>query len=77
MNRTEIVFLLCVFGFAGTISWQSLSQTMRLLPGRSDATSAVVGAAGKARDVDMDRLLPLLRQRSLSEHEAEFYKPVE
>jgi hypothetical protein len=73
VKRTDLVFLVSVFGFAGVFSLMSLSKAVRVLPGTSDA-AAPLGAAGEARDVDMERLRHLLRLDGLSDHEAEYYK---
>jgi hypothetical protein len=74
MRRIEVVFLAAVLGFASVFVGRSLSQAVALLPTASDE-AAFLGTAGKPRDVDMGRLRLLLRQRALSDHEAEFYKP--
>ena len=75
MRKVEVLFLLIVFVFAGAFSVMSLSEAIALYPGGSASDStAVGGVAGKARDVDMERLLHKLRQRDLSDREAEFYK---
>ena len=74
MKRAEVVFLLSVFGFASVFSLMSVSQAIRLAPAGSAAEVAAPGAAGQARDVDMEKLQQLLRQGRLSKHEAEFYK---
>jgi hypothetical protein len=73
MKRSEAVYLWCALGVAAVFCAMTLSQAARLLPGRS-VEHVVHGAAGQSRDVDMDRLLPQLRRRELSDREAEFYK---
>ena len=75
MRKVEILFLLIVFGFAGTFSVMSFSKAAALLPGRSTADSAVMGGvAGKSRDVDVEQLLRMLQRQDISDREAEFYK---
>jgi hypothetical protein len=75
MRKVEILFLLIVFGFAGTFSAMSFSKAIALYPGRSASDSAVMGgAAGKSRDVDVEELLRMLQRQDLSDREAEFYK---
>ena len=74
MKQAEIFFLLSVFGFAAVFSFMSVSQAVRLASTRSEADVAAHGAAGQARDVNMEKLQRLLRQGRLSEREAEFYK---
>ena len=41
---------------------------------RLAALRAVIGAAGKSRDVDVEELLRMLQRQDLSDREAEFYK---
>ena len=76
MKKTEIAFLISVFGFAALFSLVSVRETLPLLPGRSSPTAAAVGTAGQPRDVDLDKLQRMLRQHDLSSHEAWYYKPV-
>ncbi len=45
-----------------------------MLPWVATETELPSGAAGRPRDVDMDRLLDLLNQGRLSDHEALFYR---
>lgn len=77
MRRTDIIFLVCAFGFALLITVRSITLAIPLLPGRTFPDQPTMGAAGQARDVDMQRLRALLKQRALSDHEAEFYEPVD
>ena len=74
MRRTDALFLACVFAVASAFSWMSLSHAVRTRPSVGPTHSASLNTAGEARDVDMGRLRPMLRQRELSEREAEFYK---
>jgi len=74
MRKSEIVFLTCVFGFSGLFAVQSLTRAVPLLPWRVSQTPEFLGAAGQPREVDMERLEPLLESGALSHHEAEFYK---
>ena len=73
MRKSDATFLLSVLGVAAAVSLMSLSEAARLLPGKSGGAIAVQSSAGTAREVDMDRLLELLRGQNLSSHEAEFY----
>ncbi len=75
MKKIDVVFLVSVLGFASFLSVKSVTQAVSLLPTRSASESEAFGAAGKARDVDVERLLQLLREQRLSHREAEFYKP--
>jgi hypothetical protein len=76
MRKTDIVFLVCVLGFAGLLAARSVTQAIPLLPGGTPSASAALRAAGQPRDVDMTRLKYLLDGRALSDHEAEFYEPI-
>ncbi|MFV1965239.1 MAG: hypothetical protein ACC628_07420 [Pirellulaceae bacterium] len=76
MKKTDALFLASVLGVAGAFSWMSLSHALRLRPNSIAGPSAPVNAAGEARGVDVDRLLPMLRRGDLSGREAEFYKPL-
>ena len=76
MRKWDLAFLICVGGTATAFSVAAVSQAVRLSPGRSAANAAAFGVAGQARDVNMRHLEELLRSKSLSDHEAEFYKPV-
>jgi hypothetical protein len=75
MRKTDLVYLLCVFGIAGLITVRSITQATALFPSTSTLSTAL-GAAGQSRAVDMSRLQPLLDRGALSDHEAEFYEPV-
>jgi hypothetical protein len=74
VKKAEAAFLLSVLGIAGAFSLMSISQAVSLQPSRGRTAAAAAGAAGQARDVDVETLRRLLRQGYLSEHEAEFYK---
>ena len=75
MRKGDIVFLVCVGGVAMAFSVAAVSQAVRLAPRPSSAETTLFGVAGQARDVNMRHLEELLRSKSLSDHEAEFYKP--
>ena len=77
MRTNDIAFLICVALAAATFAARSVSEAIPLLPWSGASAAAPTGAAGQARDVDMDRLLRLLDQGALSRHEAEFYRPVQ
>lgn len=72
MNKAERIFLGVVAAFAvwfGAATWFTLPAT-GVGPGH-------LGVGGQPRVVDMPRLERLMRQHYLSNHEAEFYHPVE
>jgi hypothetical protein len=75
MKKTDALFLASVFVTGGMIALLSASQAFRLLPSRGAGEPANAGAAGQARDVDMEKLQRLFRQGRLSQREAEYYRP--
>ena len=74
MRKRNIAFMTAVLGVASVFTLISLSFAVRLIPTVSDNHETTAGAAGEARDVDMDLLQQLLRANQLSDREAEFYK---
>jgi hypothetical protein len=76
MRRTERIYLTAVFLLGLVFVWITLSHAEKALS-RLTATEAVgTGTAGKPRDVDLERIKALIREKRLSGHEAEFYKKV-
>ena len=76
MRKWDLAFLICVGGAATAFSVATVSQAVRFSPGSSSADTTRLGVAGQSRDVNMRHLEELLRGKSLSDHEAEFYKRV-
>ena len=76
MRKIEILFLFCVLGCGGLFAARSITQSVPLLRGGTPPGSPLLGVAGQSRDVDMAKLKRLLQQRTLSDHEAEFYEPL-
>lgn len=76
MKKIDLLFLICVFGFAAFFCLVSVQETLQLLPGRSSSAGPAVGTAGQPREVDMDRLQQMLQRQDLSSREAMYYKPV-
>jgi hypothetical protein len=77
MRKTDAIFLFCVLSCAGLFAARSVMQSVPLLSGETAADSAAFGVAGQSRNVDMAKLKRLLNQRALSDHEAEFYEPLD
>ncbi len=76
MRKTDVVYLLCVFGFAALIAARSISQATAYLPSGAAAVPAGLGAAGQSRDVDIQEMQRLIDRGVLSGHEAQFYEPL-
>lgn len=76
MKKAEIGFLCAVVLFAVIFSALSLSEAGEVIAGILRADYALAGVAGEARDIDVEKVKDLIRQRHLSDHEAEFYKKV-
>lgn len=74
MRKVEIAFVLAVLGFAVVFSAMSLSYAARARAAATDAAPAPLGAAGRARDVDIEKVKRLIRQGYLSDREAKFYR---
>ena len=75
MARNDRYFLaavvLCALLFVA-LTWQNTAGVMQ-----ERATAAErPGAAGQAREVDVDRVQEMIRRGHLSDHEAAFYSPV-
>ncbi len=77
MRKTDIAFLCCVLSVAGLFAGRLVTLSVPLLPGATTSANSAFGVAGQARDVDMSKLERLLEQRQLSDHEAEFYEPLD
>jgi hypothetical protein len=77
MKKVEIAFLVAVYGFASLFSGLALTSAKRALVGRGAALAGPAGVGGKARNLDLEKMKRLIRQQYLSDHEAEFYRPVE
>jgi hypothetical protein len=54
----------------------SVGRFLEVVPAGADAIS-VSASGGQPRDVDLQRVRTLIRERRLSDKEAEFYKKVE
>lgn len=76
-SRTiNTLYMLAVFAFAGVFVSLTGSQAAKTTVRAAQAQPERKGAAGKARDVDMERLERLLLHGYLSEHEADYYERV-
>ena len=69
-------FAACVLIVALFISTVSADRFLKVVPAGSEAV-AVSASGGQPRDVDMQRVRTMIREKRLSDKEAEFYKQVE
>lgn len=74
MNRSETFFIIAVTILALLFSVLTLVNTGHVAI-RKFAQETAFGTAGTARDVDLDRVKQLIKEKNLSDHEAEFYRP--
>ena len=75
-KETAGVFAACVLIVALFISSVSADRFMEVIPAGSDAV-AVTASGGQPRDVDVQRVRTMIREKKLSDKEAEFYKQIE
>jgi len=77
-NAFEKGFLAAVMILAVVLVGYTASATRVFLRSSAGtvAGTAITGAAGKPRDVNVERVQQLIRQRGLSGNEAQFYAPV-
>lgn len=70
------VFMTCVFAVATLVSVVSVSRFLQVASTGFDQSAALVSSGGQSRDVDLQRIQKMIRQKRLSDREAEFYKKV-
>jgi len=77
-KRKEIAgaFAACVIIVALFISIASADRFLKVIPAGAEAI-AVSASGGQPRDVDIQRVRTMMREKKLSDKEAEFYKQVE
>ncbi|HUT29217.1 MAG TPA: 4Fe-4S binding protein [Sedimentisphaerales bacterium] len=66
-----------VIAAALVVSAISVNKFLEAMPTGRDYSAAFVASGGQPRDVDLQRIRTMIRQNKLSDHEAEYYKPVE
>lgn len=76
MRRTERVYLTAVLVLAMILAWITLTQAGKAISRLTTTEAAGTPSAGKPRDVDLERIKELIREKRLSGHEADFYKKV-
>lgn len=72
MKKTEVFFLIAVVSFAAVFVSMTAATTGDIFAHRA-ALGAYAGVAGKARDVDVEKIRRLIREGRLSGREALFY----
>jgi hypothetical protein len=70
------IFLTCVLVVAIFISAVSARRFLEVIPAGLEA-GAISASGGQPRDVDLQRIRTMIRQRRLSDKEADFYKQIE
>jgi predicted membrane-bound spermidine synthase len=77
-KRKEIagLFAACVIIVALFISVVSADRFLKVIPAGAE-TVAVSASGGQPRDIDMQRVRTMIREKKLSDKEADFYKQVE
>lgn len=75
-DKTAKTFLVCVIVTAVIVSTASVKRFMEVIP--ADFGQPVVSSAsgGQPRDIDLQRIRKMIRQKKLSDKEAQFYKKV-
>ena len=75
-QKSAPVFLTCVLAVALFVSSVSVSRFLQVIPAGAD-TDVVSVTGGQPRDVDLQRVREMIRQKQLSDKESEFYKRIE
>ncbi|MHC4889528.1 MAG: 4Fe-4S binding protein [Planctomycetota bacterium] len=70
-------FVVGVLAAAALVSTVSVSRFLQVIPAGFGKTAVSVSSGGEPRDVDLQRIRTMIRQKRLSDQEAEFYKKVE
>jgi len=75
-QKSAPIFLTGVLAVAIFVSSVSVSRFLHVIPTGSD-TEVVSVTGGQVRDVDLERVREMIRQKKLSDKEAEFYRRLE
>ncbi len=70
-------FVAGVVAVAALVSMVSVNRFLQVIPAGLSQPVVSASAAGQPRDVDLQRIRIMIRQKRLSDQEAEFYKKVE
>jgi len=74
LSRYFVVGVLIVAALVSTVS---VSRFLQVIPAGFDQPAVSAPSGGEPRDVDIQRIRTMIRQKRLSDQEAEFYKKVE
>ena len=74
LSRYFVVGVLTIAIFVSTVS---VSRLLQVAPSGLDYRTILAPSGGQPRDVDLHRIRTMIRQKKLSDREAEFYKKVE
>ena len=69
--------LLIALTLAALISAVSINRLVEVLPAHEDYTVSSISSGGQPRDVDLQRIKDLIRDKKLSDREAEFYRKLD
>jgi len=75
-QKSAPIFLTGVLAVAIFVSSVSVSRFLHVIPTGSD-TEVVSVTGGQVRDIDLERVREMIRQKKLSDKEAEFYRRLE
>ncbi|MHC4426425.1 MAG: 4Fe-4S binding protein [Planctomycetota bacterium] len=75
-QKTAWIFLTCVLVVAIFVSTVSVGRFLQVIPTGLDI-GAVSASGGEPRDVDLQRVRTMIRQKRLSDKEADFYRKIE
>ena len=71
-----MAFAACVLIVAVFVSAVSADRFLKVVPAGSE-TGTVSASGGQSRDVDVQRVRTMIREKKLSDKEADFYKQIE
>jgi len=74
LSRYLVVAVLLIVLFVSAVS---VRKFLEVMPAGLGRPAISVSAGGQTRDVDLQRIRTMIRQKKLSDREAEFYKKVE
>jgi len=77
MNLLSRYFVVGVLAAATLVSMVSISRFLQVIPAGFGQTAVSVSSGGEPRDVDLQRVRTMIKQKRLSYHEAEFYSKEE
>lgn len=70
-------FVSSVLVVAAFVFFASVNEFVKAFPASSEYTATFAASAGQARDVNLQQIRTMIREKKLSDHEAEYYEKVE